>query len=106
MRDGMSHLYHQYKLHFDIYMSGRKQTHSTYAGVLVVCIKDDLSSLPICIFCKDIMPLFSIHKDGSGYPAWLLDEERQLQDSSRLKSLMFANGNCLYVFFFIKKKCN
>lgn len=56
-------------------MSGRKQTHSTSVGILVVCIKEDLSSLPICIFCKDIMPLFSIHKKGSGYPVWLVDEE-------------------------------
>lgn len=68
MRDGMSHLYHWYKLLFDIYVSGRKQTRSTCVGVLVVCIKEDLS-LPMCIFCKDIMPLFSIHKEGSGYPA-------------------------------------
>lgn len=94
----MSYLYHQYKLHLDIYTSGRKQTHSTCVGVLVVCIKDDLSSLPVCIFCKDIMPLFSIHKEGSGYPAWLLDEERQLQNYTQLKSLIFVM-EIVYTFF-------
>lgn len=98
MRRGMYHLYHCYKLHFDTYMTCRKQTHSTCVGVLVVCIKEDLSSLHICIFCKNIMPLFSIHREGSGYTAWLFDEERQLQNSTQLKSLIFANG-IVYTFF-------
>jgi len=62
----MSHLYHRYKLRLDFYMSGRKETHSTCVDVLVVCIKEDLSFLPIYIFCKDIMTLFSIHKEQSG----------------------------------------
>lgn len=98
----MSHLYIRYKLHFDISMSSRKQTHPTCVGVLV-CMKDDLSSFPTCIFCMDIMPLFSIHKDTSGYPTWLLDEERHLQNSTQLKSLILQ-VEFVYAFFsFVKK---
>lgn len=85
-----------------MYSSSRKQTRSTCVGVLV-CMKDDLSSFPTCIFCVAIMPLFSIHKDSSGYPTWLLDEERHLQNSTQLKSLILQM-EFLYTFFSSFKK--
>lgn len=78
------------------------KTRSSCVGVLV-CMKDDLSSFPTCIFCVAIMPLFSIHKDSSGYPTWLLDEERHLQNSTQLKSLILQM-EFLYTFFSSLKK--